>query len=156
MVDRIRYTGVFGYALICEIDLSVCVERYVLKKSVTFDRIVDIRFRILVQVDNLCVASTFEVEYTVVIPAVLVITDQKTLRVCGKSSLTGTGKTKEDSGIFAVHISVCGAVHGSDALKRQIVVHHGEHTFFHFSAVPCIDDNLFTACDVEYNSGFRI
>ena len=88
MVDRIRYTGVFGYALICEIDLSVCVECYVLKKSVTFDRIVDIRFRILVQVDNLCVASTFEVEYSVVIPAVLVITDQKTLRVCGKCCLT--------------------------------------------------------------------
>ena len=95
MVDRDKIHGCFQFTLLSAKSIfPVRVECYVLKKSVTFDRIVDIRFRILVQVDNLCVASTFEVEYSVVIPAVLVITDQKTLRVCGKSSLTGTGKTR--------------------------------------------------------------
>ena len=60
--------------------------------------------------------------------------------------MTGTTYNfKADRCVFTVHICVCGAVHGSDALQRQIVVHHGEHTFFHFSAVPCIDDNLLTA-----------
>ena len=39
------------------------------------------------QVDNISIAYTLEVDYTVVIPAVLVITDQKTLRVCGKCCL---------------------------------------------------------------------
>ena len=102
MIDRVRYTGVLGYALVCEIDLAVCIQSNVLKKCVTFDCIVDIRLGILVKVDNLGIASTLEVEYAVVIPAVLVITDQKTLRVCGKCCLTCTGKTEEDSGILAV------------------------------------------------------
>ena len=35
VVDRIRYTGILGYALISEIDLAVLVQSYVLKKSVS-------------------------------------------------------------------------------------------------------------------------
>ena len=42
-------------------------------------------------------------------------------------------------------------MHGSDALQRQIVVHHGEHTLLHLAAVPGIDDYLLTAGDVEDN-----
>ena len=34
------------------------------------------------QVDNLSIASTLEVEYAVVIPAVLIITDEETLWIC--------------------------------------------------------------------------
>ena len=77
MLDRIRYTSILGYALICEIDLAILINSNVLKKSVSLDCIVDIRLRILIKVDNLCIASTLEVEYAVVIPAVLVITNQK-------------------------------------------------------------------------------
>src|SRR5699024_1557432 len=138
MIDGIRYTSVLCNALVIEVDLSVFIYCNILKKSVTFDRVVDIRLRLFVQVDNFCIAAAFEVEYAVVIPAVLVITDQKTFRVCGKSCLTCSGKSEEDSCVLAVHICVCRAVHGSDALQRQIVVHHGEHTFLHFSAVPCV------------------
>ena len=47
-------------------------------------------------------------------------------------------------------------MHGSNALKRQIVVHHGEHTFLHFTAVPGVDDNLLAGSDVEYNGGFAV
>ena len=47
-------------------------------------------------------------------------------------------------------------MHRSDALQRQVVVHHGEHTFFHLSAVPGVYDNLLAAGDVEHNSGLRI
>ena len=81
-----------------------------------------------------------------------VITDEETFRICGKCCLTCSGKTEEDSCVLTVHICVRGAVHRSDALQRQIVVHHREHTFLHLSAVPCIDDNLLTAGDVEGNS----
>src|SRR5699024_2709616 len=124
----------------------------VFKQSVSLDCIVDVRLGLFVQVDNFCVASAFEVEYSVVIPAVLVITDQKTFRVCGQSCFTCSGKAEEDCCVFTVHIGVCGAVHGSDALQRQVVVHHREHTFLHLSAVPCINDNLLTACNVEHYS----
>ena len=40
----------------------------------------------------------------VVIPAMLVITDQKTLRIGRQSGLSGTGQAEEDSGVLAVHI----------------------------------------------------
>ena len=102
MIDRVGYTGVLGYALVSEINFALCIQSNVLKQSVTFDRIVDIRLRLFVKVDNFCIASTLEVEYTVVIPAVLIITDQETFRICGKSCLTGSGETEEDRGVGSV------------------------------------------------------
>ena len=156
MVDRVGNTCVLCYALVSEVDLSIFIKCYILKKSVSLDRIVDVRLRLFVKVDNLSVASTLEVEYSVVIPAVLVITDQKTLRICGKCCFTCSGKTEEDCCVLSVKVCICRAVHGSNALKRQIVVHHGEHTFLHLSAVPCIYDNLLTACNVEHYSCLRV
>ena len=88
VIDRIRYTGILGNALISEINFSFSIQSYVLKKSVTSDCVVDIWFRFFVKVDNFSVASTFKVEYSVVIPAVFVITDQETLRICRKCCLT--------------------------------------------------------------------
>ena len=96
VVNRIRYTCIFCYTLISEINFSFCIKSYVLKKSVTSDCVVDIWFRFFVKVDNLSVASTFKVEYSVVIPAVFVITDEETLRVCRKCSCI--------SGIFSTEL----------------------------------------------------
>lgn len=64
--------------------------------------VVDIWLRILIQVDNLSIASTFEVENAVVIPAVLIITDQETLRICRKCSLSCSRQTEEDCCILAI------------------------------------------------------
>ena len=75
MCDWVRNTGVFCYAVISEINLAVLIYSYVFKKSISLDCLVDVRFGFRIKVDNLCVAAAFEVEYTVVIPAVLVITD---------------------------------------------------------------------------------
>ena len=86
----------------------------------------------------------------------LVITDQETFRVCGKSCFTCSGKSEEDSGVFTVHVCVCRAVHGSHSFKWKEVVHHREHTFLHFSAVPCVYDNLLFSCDVEHYSCLRV
>ena len=116
MIDRVGYTGVLGYALISEIDLAFSIQGNVLKQCITSDSVVDIRLRLFIQVDNLRIAAALEVEYTVVIPAVLVITDEKTLRVCRQSCFSCSGKTKEDSCVLSLLICVCRAVHGSDAL----------------------------------------
>ena len=35
VIDRVGYTGIFGYALVCEIDLAVCIYGDVLKEGVT-------------------------------------------------------------------------------------------------------------------------
>ena len=102
MINRIGNTGIFCYALIVKINLSVFIQCNIFQKCVTFDCIIDIRFGFFIQVNNLCIASAFKVKYTVIIPAVFVITNKETFRVCGKCCLTCTGKTEEDSGILAV------------------------------------------------------
>ena len=142
MVDRVRYTSILGNALVSEVDLAVSIYCYVLEESVTCDSSVDIWFRLFVEVDNLSVATTFEVEDTVVIPAVLVVTDEETLRIGRKGGFASSRKTEEDSGVLTVLIGVCRAVHRSDTLKWEEVVHHREHTFLHLSTIPCIEDNL--------------
>ena len=81
VVDRVRYTCVLSYALVSEVDLAVLVNSYVLEESVATDCLVDIWLRYWVEVDNLCVAATLVVEYALVIPTVLVVTDEETLRV---------------------------------------------------------------------------
>ena len=86
----------------------------------------------------------------------LVITDQETFRVCGKSCFTCSGKSEEDSGVFTVKVCVGGAVHSCDTFQWQEVVHHREHTFLHFSTVPCVNDNLFFGCNVEHYSCLRV
>ena len=156
MIDRIRNTGVFGNALICEIDFAVLVQSYVFKQSVTFDCVVNIGLGILVEVDDLCIAATLEVEHAVVVPAVFVVADEQAFGIGGKSGFAGAAKTEEYSGVLSFHIGICRAVHGSNTLKRQIVVHHREHTLLHFSAVPGVYDNLFAAGDIEHNGGFGI
>ena len=72
------------------------------EEGVTLDGVVDIRLGFFIKVDNFSVAAALEVEYSVVVPAVLVITDEETLRVGRKSGLSGTGQTEEDSGILTV------------------------------------------------------
>ena len=81
------------------------VQSNVLKQSVTFDCIVDIRFGFFVQVDNFCIASAFEVEYAVVIPAVLVITDQKTFRSVERVVLPVPDRPKKIA-VFSPFMSV--------------------------------------------------
>ena len=124
MVDRIGYTCILCYALILEIDLAVCINSYVLKESISPDSIVDIGLRFLIETDYLSIAATLEVEYSVVVPTVLVITDKSSLRICRESSLTCSGKTEEYSSVLTIHVAVSGAVHRSYALEGEVVVHH--------------------------------
>ena len=45
-------------------------------------------------------------------------------------------------------------MHCGDALEREVVVHHGEHTFLHFAAIPCVEDDLLAGSNVEGDAGF--
>ena len=156
VIDRVRNTCVFCYALISEVDCTVSCNCNVFKKSVTFDSVVDIRFAFFIQVDNLSVATTFIVEYTFVIPSVFVITDQQTFRVSRQSCLTCTRQTEEDSRALAFFIRISGAVHRSDTTQRVHVVHDREHTLLHFTTVPSVQDHLFFRLQVENCSSFRV
>ena len=85
----------------------------------------------------------------------LVVTDELTLRVGRKRGLAGTRQTEED-GRLALLVGVGRAVHRSDALERQQVVHVGEHTLLHLAAVPGVDNHLHLLGEVEDNGRLRV
>ena len=118
VINRIRHAGVLRNALIGEINLAVCIDRHVLQKSVTANCAVDIRLGLLVEVDDLCIATALKVEHAGIIPTVLIIADEKALRIRGKRGLTGTGETEEHCGVLAIHVGIRRAVHRSNAAKR--------------------------------------
>ena len=156
VLNRVRYASVLGSALVSKIDLAILINSYVLQESVSLDSAIDIRLGLRIQVDYLSIAATLEVEYAVVVPTMLVITDELTLWISGQSSLTSTGQTEEDSSVLAFHVTVSGAVHSSNTLQWQEVVHHGEHTLLHLTAIPSVNDNLLLGGGVESYAGLRI
>ena len=156
MVDGVGHTGVLSDRLVSEVDVALGIQSDVLQQSVALDGVVDIGLGLLIQVDDLSVAAALEVEHAVVVPAVLVIADQQTLGIGGQGGLAGAGQTEEDGGVLAVLVGVGRAVHGSNALQRQEVVHHGEHTLLHLAAVPGVDDDLLLAGDVEQHSSLGV
>ena len=82
MVDWIRNTSVLSHALIVEVDLTILRYSYVLKKCVALDSTVDVWLVLLRKTDYLSLATTLEVEHTIVIPSVLVVTDKAALWIC--------------------------------------------------------------------------
>ena len=86
----------------------------------------------------------------------LVITDKATFRIGRKGGLASSREAEEDSCVLAVHVAVSRAVHRSDALERQIVVHHREHTLLHLTAVPGVEDHLLTGLGVESHTSIGV
>ena len=149
MLDGVGNTGILRHALVGKVDLALGVDRDVLKQSIAADGVIDIGFGLLVQVDDLGIAAALKVEDAVVVPAVLVIADEQTLRVGRKRGLARAGEAEEDGGVLAVHVGVGRAVHGSNALQGKVVVHHREHALLHLTAVPGVDDDLLAAGNIE-------
>ncbi len=81
MVDRIRNAGILGHALVVEVNLASFVNSNILEECIAADCIVDVRFGLLVELDDLCIAAAFEVEDALVVPTMLIVTDKKTLRI---------------------------------------------------------------------------
>ena len=81
VVDGVADAGVFGHALVCEVNLSVSSHGDVLEECVALDGTVDVGFAFFVEVDDLGIASTFIVEDAVVVPSVFVVADEFALQV---------------------------------------------------------------------------
>ena len=154
--DGIGSPGIFRQALVMEIHLAIRVNGYVFHQGVAADGIIDIRFGVFIQVDDLGIAAAFQVEDAVIVPAVFVVADKQTVGIRGQGGLAGAGQAEEDSSVLAFQVRVGGAVHGSNALQGKVVVHHGEHALLHFAAVPGVQDHLFMAGNVKGDAGFRI
>ena len=60
-------------------DLAVSVNSDVHQQGIAADSVVDVGLALLVKVDDLSIAAALEVEHALVIPSVLVITNEQTL-----------------------------------------------------------------------------
>ena len=155
VIDRVGNTGVFGFRAVVEINRTVGQHRDVFQQRIAFDGVIDIRLGFFGQLDGFGVATAFEVEHAVVIPAVFVIANQLAFWIGGQGGFAGAGQAEEHRHVtFFTHVSR--AVHGSDAFQRQQVVHHGEHTLFHFAAVPGAANQLHAFGQVESDKVFRV
>lgn len=59
VIDRIAYAGVLGYALVGKVYLAVLVYRNVFEQRIASYGVVDVWLALLVEVDDLSIASAF-------------------------------------------------------------------------------------------------
>lgn len=111
------------------------VEDDVLKDGTELDGVENIGFLLSRKTNALGVATTLDVEDTLVSPAVLIITNEGTLRISGKSCLASTRKSEEDSDISVLAL-VGGRVESQDiVLNRHLIEENGEDALLHFTGV---------------------
>jgi hypothetical protein len=86
------------------------------------------------QFDRLGVAAALEIEDPGPAPPVLVVADQRAVRIGGERRLAGAGEAEEDRGV-AVLAGVGGAMHRHHLLRRQQIVEDGEDGLLHLARV---------------------
>ncbi len=115
----------------------------------------DQRLQVFAEVDGLGVAAAFEIEDAVVAPTVLVVADQRPLRVGGEGGLAGAGEA-EEQGHVAPLADVGRAVHGKHALERQEEVEHGEDRFLDLAGIAGAADQDDAPLQVQDDEDLRI
>ena len=103
----------------------------------------DLGLGFLRQLDALGVAAAFEIEDAVIAPAVLVVADQRAVRIGRQRGLAGAGQAEEDRGV-ALGSDIGRAVHRHHALGGQIIVQRGEDRLLHLAGIirPADQDDL--------------
>lgn len=134
VLDGVCATGVLSQGVVIVVDNTSCrVEDNVLQDGTETDGTENIGLLLSRQANSLGVATTLNVEDTLVAPAVFVVTDESTLGVGRKGGLAGTRQTKEDSDVSILALIRRG-VQGKDVvLDGHLIEEHREDTFFHFS-----------------------
>lgn len=173
VLNGVSATSVLGEGRVVVVDLTgLGVEDDVLKNGTEADGTVNIGLLLGGETNALGVATTLNVEDTLVGPAVLVVTDKGTLGVGGESGLASTGETEEDGDITALAL-VCGGVESKDVVldghlveenSEDLIIdqismtqcHHcvlDTNSFFHFSSVFGTKDNHLLLGEVEGDGG---
>lgn len=100
VLNGVRTAGVLGQCGIVIVDYAgLGVKDNVLQDRAKADSAENIWLLLRRQADALCVAAALNVEYTLVAPAVLVVTDERTVGVGRQGRLAGARKAKEESDI---------------------------------------------------------
>ncbi len=85
--------------------------------------------------------STLDVEYSVVTPAMFIITDQCSLWVCGQRCLASAGQPKEHRDIAFLTLIGRRMQGQYIMLDRHLVEQDGEDSFLHFTGILCPKNN---------------
>lgn len=107
VLKRVACTGVFsdGNVIVVDDALLQVGEFHVLKKCTESDRIEDLGFLFLRKIDCFRVATTFNVEHTVIAPAMFIVTEELSIRVSGQGSFTCAGQTEEQRDVAVLAFS---------------------------------------------------
>jgi len=101
VLKRVASSGILSDINVIIVDslAGSIAELNVLEDSSELDSIEDFWFLFSGEIDGLSVASTFDVEDTIVGPAVLIITEKFSLGISRKGGLTSSRETEEKSDI---------------------------------------------------------
>mgnify|MGYP001766706834 CR=1 FL=1 len=96
MIYWVGDSRVFSLRCAGKVNLSLFIYNNVLKKCVTPDSPVYVRFILLAQINCLCLTPSLEVEDSLIIPAVLVVTYERPLGISGEGCLACAGQAEKD------------------------------------------------------------
>mmetsp|Transcript_20020 Transcript_20020/g.41868 ORF Transcript_20020/g.41868 Transcript_20020/m.41868 type:complete len:364 (-) Transcript_20020:117-1208(-) len=153
--DGVANPAVLGLGGVEVVGHVVLLDGNVLEHGVLGNGAVDLGLSLLGEVDSLGVASSLEVEDSVVIPSVLVVSNESPLRVGAKGGLSGPREPKEEGGV-AILSNVGGAMHWHDPVHGKPIVHEGEDSLLVLSPVPSTEDDSHLLLDVEGNSDLGV
>ena len=98
VVDEFDWIGaarVLCFADIGEVGHTVSIENNVLKNGSLADRMEDIRLFFLTEINAFGITSPLNVKDSIISPAVFIIPNQASVRVCRKGRLPCSGKSKK-------------------------------------------------------------
>ena len=96
-LDRIRAARVLRDADVGVIDHSIFIEHDVLKHGAEAQRLENIRLVFRRKIDRLGVATSFDVENSVVAPAMLIVADEMAFRVGGEGRFARAAQAEEQA-----------------------------------------------------------
>ena len=152
--ERIGRARVLGLRLVVEIDEArLGIEADILQhRAEAQGRVVDLGLGLARQLDGLGVAAALEVEHAVRAPAVLVVADQRAVRIGRERGLAGAGEAEEQRDV-AVLADVGRAVHRHHAFGRQVIVERREHRLLHLAGIEAAADQDHALGQVERDHG---
>ncbi len=151
MVDGVRHAGIFRDAAVGVVHLAGAFEESdVFQDGAVTDGAEDVGFFFLGQVDGFGVAAAFKIEHFAGSPGVLVVADERAVRVGAEGGFTGAGEA-EEQGDVAVVAYVGGAVHrqGVFGAGGQHEIDHRENAFFDLAGIARSADQQLFFLDVD-------
>lgn len=111
VLDGVSAASVLGDADIIVIGSPVArIVDDVLENATVLDSIENVGFLLGRKIDTLCITATFNVENAGVRPHMLVVTNQKSVRIRRKCRLSSSGKTEEEGDIIIFNTDVRGGM----------------------------------------------